>query len=257
MDFSISDEELARRRDVFAAHFQGRIVWVKKRRPPENPHLLLLQRITYALTGLLLALPPGPRPGNNIAWEAARLKEAGELGVPVPAVLHLGERYCLLEHVGRPLCEHVAAHPEEREALVARAAAELRRMHDLGLAHGGAQVKNITVLDGKIFFIDLEENIPPNLLERFQLRDLFLFLLSLEQTGNDPDLRRVCAAYGGDGAEAVLARMIGAIRQLRAARVFQSRLFARWRLRDIRSVCALVDKADRERGRLQGMDANA
>ncbi len=253
MDFSVSTEELRRHKgDVFPLVREGKTVWVKKRRRPEAPLLRLAQRLIYAATRFPLAVPPGPAPENNVAFEAERLRQAREKGIPVPAVLHLDERYCVLEDAGTPLHSYLKARPEEAEALIGRAAEALRRLHDRGLAHGGTQLKNITVRDGRILFIDLEENIPGDRLELFQLRDLFLFLFSLEKNGYNPDLRRICAAYGAERGGEVPERLAGALRRFRPLRLVNAGCFDRWTLRDIRPLAALAGKADRDANR----DAN-
>lgn len=257
MDYAIPAGTLARaRKNVFSCVVNGRTVWVKKRRPREHVFFRRVQGLVYAATGLLLALPPELPPRDNVGFETERLRRAAELGLRTPAVLHRTEGYFVLEDAGPDLDAYVKKHPEEREAVIDKAAAELRRMHDLGVVHGGAQIKNMTVRDGEIRFIDFEEGIPDKQFELFKLRDLFLFLFSLEKTGNEPDLRRIAAVYGGPDAERVLRSVVRAVRQLRPLRIFNSRLFSRLGLRDIRPLCRLVDRADREHRRMQGHECS-
>ncbi len=256
MDYSLSAAELAGRNSIFPAVVNGRKVWVKKRRSSGLCLFRRMQKLLYGATGLLVAMPPDLPPTDNVGFEAERLSRAAELGLRIPAVLHRAADYFVMEDAGTHLDAYVKAHPEEREDVIDRAASALRNMHDLGLVHGGAQIKNITVRDGEIFFIDLEESIPPDRLELFKLRDLFLFLFSLEKTGNEPDLRRIAAVYGGPDAEQVLRRTVRALRQLRPLRIFNSRLFAGLSLRDVRPLCRLADRADREYERMQDQECS-
>lgn len=253
MDYSVSEDVLKCHGNVFSLLLGGKRVWVKKRRGRDNPGFLRLQRLFYSLTRLTLAVPPGEPPRDNVAFETERLRQAAGLGIHVPAVLQSEEDYFVLEEAGEALHWRMRRRPQEAAALADRAASELRRLHDSGIVHGGAQVKNITLKNEEIHFIDFEENIPGDRPEEFRLRDLFLFLFSLQKIGVDPDLRRICGSYGRGDAEEVLKRLIAAVMQLRMLRAFTSRLFSPLRLHDIRAICALVDKAEREQKRMQGL----
>lgn len=249
MEYLIPETVLRRQINVFPYRIggkTGRTVWVKKRRRRDNARHWYMQRALYAVTGLALLVPPAPLPTDSAAFEAGRLEEAARLGLRVPAVLHRDADYFVIEDAGTTLGEYLRSAPADEAAVIDKAAAELRRAHSLGIAHGGAQIKNLTLRDGEIGFIDFEENIPAERLEEFQLRDLFLFLLSLEKLGTDPDVRHIVSAYAGAPAEAenVLRRLAAALRQLRMLRVFEFPLFAGWRLGDIRAICRLVKKGE-------------
>lgn len=249
MDYSVSEEVLLSHSNVFPLLLGEERVWVKKRRRRDNPGLLLLQRLTHFLTRRTLAVAPGPLPADSVAFEAGRLRRAAVLGVRVPAVLHAAEGYFVLEDAGETLHRIVHDRPAEADDAVHRAASALGRLHDAGIAHGGAQIKNIALRPDAVFFFDFEENIPDDKLELFQLRDLFLFLFSLEKAGFDPDFRRICERYRR--GDAVLGNLVAALRELWMLRIFKYRPFSALRLGDVRALCALVDKADREYGRVQ------
>ena len=245
MDYSLPPSIVRQYPQVFPWQSHGRNVWVKKRRPNKQPILWWLQRLAYRLTGILLVLPPGRPVGDNVRFEVSMLRKLAALGVRVPEVLHVQDDYFVMSDTGPSLEQVLASNPGGAPGLILEAARELRRFHDLGMAHGGAQIKNLTVFNNEIHFIDFEEFIPEKRLEQFQLRDLFLYLLSLERTGNNPDLEAICAAYGGDRFPETLTRVRRAILQLGMVRYLKSSFFSRWSMRDIRSLIQLVSKAEK------------
>lgn len=245
MDYSIPGEVLEKNMPVFPYTIDGAPVWVKKRRTRENLLGWRLQRMAYRLTGMLLALPPDEPPADNVAFETERLRQIAELGFRVPEVLYRTDGYFVMSDTGKMLDSHIRHGHEKAGEYVEMALRELRALHDKGLAHGGAQIKNITILDDKVFFIDFEENIPADGVRLFQLRDLFLFFLSLERSGAEFDLTHLCEVYGGDETAEVLPWVVKSIRQLRLLRLFKSRLFSRFSMGDIRGICRLLDKAEK------------
>lgn len=244
MSYSVPRDEVEAGTQVFIHYVDGEKVFVKKRRPNKNPVGWIAQRLLYRLTGNLLAMPPSRPEGDNVAFESGVLKRLAEHGVRVPRVLHVDADYFVMSDVGRTLEVALREEPEKAGEYVAMAVRELRRFHDLGFAHGGAQIKNITIKDGVIHFIDFEENIPQEHLEQFQVRDLFLLLLSLQRHGHDPDLKNICGLYDPDGDGRMLGQVRAALRSLRIARLLDGRLFSRLSMRDVRSLNQLIRKAE-------------
>lgn len=242
MDYSVSEEVLREHGNVFPLRVGEERVWVKKRRRRDNPGLYQLQRLTHFLTRFTLAVAPGSPPADSVGFEVGRLRQAAALGVNVPAVLHRAESYFVLEDAGESVLRIVRDRPAEADDAVLRAASALGRLHGAGIAHGGAQIKNMGLRGGEICFFDFEENIPLDRLEQFQLRDMLLFLFSLERIGFDPDIRRVCLHH--DRGDVFFAKLIAALRQLRALRLFNRRPFSGMNLGDVGALASLVRKAD-------------
>lgn len=249
MPYAIPPSVLRAGGQVFCHLLDGRRVFVKKRRRNKNPLGWLAQRALHRFTGNLLILPPARPVGDNVRFESGMLRRMAEIGVPAPIVLHVERDYFVMSDAGRTLETALREEPGRADAYLADAVRALRRFHDKGFAHGGTQIKNLTVKDGKIHFIDFEENIPGERVDAFQLRDLFLFLLSLERHGHDPDLPAVCRLYDGGPGGGTLERMCASLRGLRVARFLDSRLFARFSMRDVRSLNGLIRKAEGAAGR--------
>lgn len=244
MSYSLPKSVVDAGTQVFIHHVDGEKVFVKKRRPNKNPIGWAAQKLLYWLTGNLLVLPPLRPDGDNVAFESGKLRQLADHGVRVPRVLHVDADYFVMSDAGRTLEEVLREEPDRTEEYIAKAVRELRRLHDLGFAHGGAQIKNLTVLDGEIYFIDFEENIPERHLEKFKVRDLFLLMMSLQRHGHNPDLAVICRLYDGDRDAGTLEQMRSALRSMRFVRLMDNRLMAGFSMRDIRGLIDLIRKAE-------------
>lgn len=94
---------------------------------------------------------------STIALETRAIEALRGDGFLVPEILGGNERYIVLSDIGPVL--HVTlreADAIERERLVQEAAKALRALHEAGHWHGAAALKNMTVKDGRIGFIDFE-----------------------------------------------------------------------------------------------------
>lgn len=92
-----------------------------------------------------------------------------------------GAGLLVLEHVGDDLPFRLRQADEAgRIALAQALARDLAEFHGRGMWHGGAQVRNVTLRDGRLWRIDFEENIGGALsLPLAQAYDLYQTLASL------------------------------------------------------------------------------
>jgi hypothetical protein len=248
MRYAIDRRLLETGPDVFRHRVGRETVYVKKRRGRKNPLGWLAQTVIHGLTGNpLTAPPPGPK-GNSAVFEANRLEWLAGMGIQVPRVLHRSDSYFVMSDAGPGLDSIVSRTPNKaKRRLIPRAVAALKRLHDLGVAHGGAQIRNFTWLNGRIHLIDFEDDIPDSALAAFQLRDVFLLAFSLERLGTDPDIVDICRIYdSGDGK--TLEKLCAALSSLSVARLLDNVLLSSLGMRDIRGFIRLVDKAKRLKG---------
>lgn len=244
MRYSVPKSLRQSRPPVFVHRADGELVFVKqKRRFGKNPLGHVAQRLLYRLTRNILVLPPEWPSGNSVEFETGTLRRLAAMGVNVPDVLYQDDDYFVMANAGETLEQYLTRHPDEKKAVVDRATEALARFHRKGSAHGGAQIKNITIKDGEIYFIDFETSIPPRRLKEFQLRDVFLFILSLERHGHDPDLRHICRVYDGVPSGPVFAGIRQSLLAIRIVCLLDNRLLAKLSMRDIRSLVALIRKA--------------
>ncbi len=71
----------------------------------------------------------------------------------------------------------------------------MAKLHLKNFVHGGAQIKNFVVRQGVVSLIDFEEKIDTKFIEAFKVRDMLVFLLSLERGGFQTDIKRLCQVY--------------------------------------------------------------
>ncbi len=248
MGYVIPQAVLEANSPVFAWQIGDEKVYVKQRRARKNMFGRRMQRLLYAVVGNALAVPAAIPGDNNVTIEVANLRKMASLGANVPKLLHAEENYFVMSDTGQMLNAVLRKHPEKREVCIVKTIHELRRFHDLGLAHGGTQAKNITVLNDEIYFIDCEESIPEENLEALKVRDLFLFLLSLQRDGYDPDLVRLCALYDGEEKGHAFTTIRRAIRIAWPLRIVKWHMFDSISMRDVRTMYAMYCKARGIRG---------
>ncbi len=244
MEYSVPETVRRSKPLVFVHQIGDEQVFVKqKRRFGKNPLGHVAQHMLYWLTRNVLTLPPAWPTGNSVDFETGTLRHLAALQVKVPEILHQEPDYFVMSNAGVTLEEYLLKHPDQRDVMIDRVAEALAEFHRLGTAHGGAQVKNITVKNEAIYFIDFETSIPANRLKEFQLRDVFLFILSLERHGHDPDLRRICERYDGGPNGPTLAGIKKSLLGFQIVCLLDNPLLDRLSMRDVRSLVSLVRKA--------------
>lgn len=243
MTYSITPEQLNSSQDVFSCRIQEEVVSVKKTRPQKNALGVFIQKILFELTGNPLLIPAYHPGENSVRFEVKRLQALAASGVRVPDVLHVDEQYFVMSYVGTTLERVLDRKTEEQRAeLIKKAICELSKLHNMGFAHGGAQIKNITVQNDEVYFLDFEVRIPPKQLKHFKLRDLLLFLFSLEKRGFSVDLRMLAACYEKSESLKTFPLLKRLFHKLEFILFLESRYFSRFRMRDIRSFCSLIRK---------------
>jgi len=190
-DLPIDDALLAKIADmrrhqkdrVFALVHEGRKLWIKTAATPRHRLSLALQRAGAILLGLAMLRPPRELAGSDgLAAEAGALRELLAANWPVPPVLGLSP-YCLVlgdagHSVERWL--NVETDRSARRERIAACADLLRRLHEAGFWHGGAQIRNFYWAAQGPGLLDMEDHdLPGMTLPEKQARDLLLFLYSL------------------------------------------------------------------------------
>lgn len=151
------------RHRVFPVEFAGRRYWVKRSRKT-LPNVV--GRLLHRLTQLVSRKDPDALALHEVRC-LDKLRGAGFL---TPDVVFRDAHYVVLSDIG-PSLEAVLtrASPQDRAAIVRRAAEALRALHDAGRWHGAARTHNMTLHGDRIGFIDLEntvENWMPRLMRQ-------------------------------------------------------------------------------------------
>lgn len=160
----------------------------------------------------------------RLDFEASRLGRLAAAGEAVPRVLARAPGFMVLEYVGNTLEQSLF--PMARAEIISHLMAaidDLARFHAAGHWHGGSQVKNMTLKNGRLFRIDFEEDLGEYLpLSVAQAYDLVLLvnsstlLCNLEEyasTALAADMfRRYLAARPDPALRATLARALPVLR---------------------------------------------
>jgi len=136
---------------------------------------------------------------NSVEAETERLLELHAQGYPAPEVLHHSPGVLVLAFAGESLTNHIRESTQsQRLVWMEHAARDLAKFHLAGFVHGGAQLRNLIVMDGQLTRIDFEENIGEALSRPLgQAYDVYQMIssmagLSVEQL-TEEERRRLCA----------------------------------------------------------------
>ncbi len=237
------------RTSVFEFGGQRYVVKRLEAKPRRLIQTLFMRWLVKAVTGLAVPMRSLSQAGENRDFEVHRLETLASAGVRVPKIALKTPDYFVLEHCGPVVADLLEKWaPDVWRSEFPRLATELGSFHQTGNWHGGAQIKNITALEGEHYRIDFEEDFGEFLpLPVSQLADLLLFLNSISLAGpiDETEARRLLpqllAHYLDANPDPELYRLI--IRTVRLMRrlLWLTRPFKRWSRKGIRRVEIMVD----------------
>lgn len=169
----------------------GNRLWVKKVGESKRTFWHALQGFfAKILRQPILSVTAIQGGANSIQNEAARLKEFYSKNILVPEVYASDDQVLVISHLGNCLSSILAKNKDKefRQQLLTKAVQALAELHAAGLAHGKPYLRDMTLKDDKIGFIDLEEDPAPSMsLAQAQARDIWLFLSSAAKYARQPD----------------------------------------------------------------------
>lgn len=194
--YKIDQHILNRNNRVFSMLIDGAKVYVKKRDRSKKHIGHHLQEALYKVTKNPMLTPTVlGREENDVLFQVEKLRLLRAQGFNVPEVLHVEEEYFVMRDLGENLIDFLKRTPQQADTYLRKACEEIARLHEKDFVHGGSQVKNFVTRNGRIGLIDFEERVHPQDVEGFKVRDIMVFLMSLERCGFDPDVRKLCSAY--------------------------------------------------------------
>jgi len=239
---------------VVSFSFEGRryvakrLTEQKKRRLAQTLFMRwLVRRITgQTLPIKTLALSEA---AQSVNFEANRLQSLAAAGVRVPRVVLRTQDFFVLDDCGTvvaTLLEDWPCATWRRE--LQQLATELGEFHAAGHWHGSAQIRNITLLDGKTYRIDFEERFGTALpLPVTQVHDLIVFLNSVALAGPIDEaetrllLPMLLECYFSAQPDPEIRRLIARILPLMRSLSCLARPFQRWSRKGIRRLLLMVD----------------
>lgn len=159
------------------------VVWIKRQGTEASSWWISLQSFLAKLLPYSF-LKPSPllKPAAMMTREIRRMERFAEKGFPVANIIYASDTAVVLGDVG-PTVEVMLnglkdVSPAENDALLVKAAEALGALHAAGLCHGRPHVRDFFLRDGRVGFMDFEEEpeaVMP--LKSAQARDLWLLFL--------------------------------------------------------------------------------
>lgn len=170
--------------DIFPLIFEDQKYWVKQARATQSSSL---HKFYYFLFPFEVLLPVKAKTAQDaLQFETNKLKQFNELGITTPHIAYQDENVFALEDCGKNINSFIRKRDISKERMyffIDALLETLAKIHNNGLFHGGAQARNFTFKDDKVYVIDLEDSFEESIdLELLQFRDLLLLLLSLTKT---------------------------------------------------------------------------
>lgn len=157
------------------------VLLVKGQRPTRGvARFWLMRRLAHWTNNPLLQPVPAYGGGRAQNIEVQRLRQLASAGVSVPEVLHQADDYIALSYLRGESLQHVLTQdPELALSMFERGLDALGQVHALGQYLSQAFVRNIMVVDERLWFIDFEDDPCEVLsLQDAQTRDWLAYLLS-------------------------------------------------------------------------------
>lgn len=173
--------------------FQNQLYWIKRRPLSKKTVWHRLQNLSarlFALPIFFSTVCQNSR--DSFTFEAERLALFTQHNIPVAQVELVNESFLITKNAGLMLEAHLNTLKDKADIhqCLQLAIKALRQLHQAGLCHGKPSPKDMTILDGRIHFIDLEEAPEQTMsLNEAQARDVWLFFHSIALYGEtDPSL---------------------------------------------------------------------
>ncbi len=170
--------------EIFSFDYQDKRYWLKKGRITKSN---LFHKLFYKLFPLKILLPVKQKSSKQtIFFETNKIEEFRKLNINVPQLVLKNDNFFVLEDCGRTVNSCIREKGVSKEKAyfyIEEVLKQLSKIHILNHYHGGAQTRNFTYKDDKIFVIDFEDSFDEHTdMKILQFRDLVLFLLSLTKT---------------------------------------------------------------------------
>jgi tRNA A-37 threonylcarbamoyl transferase component Bud32 len=154
--------------------------FVKRNRPTKTPTVPFLVKGFLGFFGLGYLAPSLNYGGkDSFQYEIDTLRRFKDLGISVPRLMFRGDNYIVLEALDGENVDILMGDGRNRLSVWVAAASEIMSLHQHKLCLSQGFARNIMLVDGRVFFIDFEENPLENMdLAKAQARDWIYFLLS-------------------------------------------------------------------------------
>lgn len=179
LKLNIDDDE-----EIFSFEYENKKYWLKKARATKS---LFAHKLFYKLFPIEVLLPVEEKNAkDSIEFETQKILNLKNNDINTPNVPFKNKDFFVLEDCGKTVHSNIRKRNISKEKMyyfIDKLLEELSKIHNSNNFHGGAQARNFTYKDEKVFVIDLEDSFSSNIkLEVLQFRDLILLLMSLTKT---------------------------------------------------------------------------
>ncbi|KQZ19444.1 serine/threonine protein phosphatase [Mesorhizobium sp. Root552] len=186
---------------VSRASVDSRLVWIKRYDVERMPLAKRLHSLVSPLLPVFLRSSPTTGSAEAIAREMRKLASFRAAGFAVPDVVFSNQSVLVLSDVGevvqKTLMDSLPTDPARHDDLLIDLARALGEAHRAGLCHGRPHPRDMFLRDGRIGFLDFEEEpeaVMP--LPMAQARDAWLLFLQISPRAALPETQaRALAAY--------------------------------------------------------------
>jgi len=170
--------------EIFHVSYGNKRYWIKKARETKS---LLFHRFFYFLTKFEVLLPVENKSAKDaIKYETSKIERFQTLGINTPNIIYKEDKFFVLEDCGKTINSYIRKRDITEDKIyfyIDKVIEALAKIHNLNQFHGGAQARNFTFKDDKIYALDLEDSFDKNVdLKLLQFRDFLLLLLSFTKT---------------------------------------------------------------------------
>ncbi len=166
-------------KEVFFLNYNNKKIWIKKATTTISSNL---HKFYYKLFPFEILLPVSQKnKEESILHETNKLIRFKTYGINTPDVLGVNSKFFAIEDCDVNIYEIIKRcdSKEKADFLIDKIIETLALIHNNNEYHGGAQCRNFTYYNDKVYVIDLEDSFDDNIdLKLLQFRDLLLLLLS-------------------------------------------------------------------------------
>lgn len=178
---------------TFSFDYNGEKFWVKQ---PELGEVNIWHRLALLFSKVVKNNFFKPTivtdPIASLAYEAKKIMLLNKNDIHVPELILSNQNYLVLKDAGIPLSSLLNSDEvtlDKKLDICKQLSISLADMHNRGFYHSRPALRDITYKEGKIYFMDFEENLEESLtINEAILRDGFIFVHALYRKLHSPEL---------------------------------------------------------------------
>ncbi len=205
------------------------------------------QKFLYIITKNPMLMPTVlDKNENKTLFEVEKLKKLKQNEINVPKLIYSTDYYFIMEDVGDGVVDYIRSNVNETERILKELMQSLAKLHLKGFIHGGSQIRNFTIKTNQIYMIDFEENVRKEYFDDFKVRDLVIFILSLEKYKIPYNMITLLNYYNEvSGANDTDNKIVNFFSKYKWTKFINLKVFKKLRIKDIRDFVSVIEKVEK------------